>query len=254
MNSPSIQEEEDSPLEDEWPRWVEDPSDRRQIGIRVYNVSNGTPVPECKPLLHHGVVAGSTWGTMTSETDKRTWSAFGCDAETSDERYSDLLDRNNLTYYARAYMEEQKRIEGKIQKRLDQCLDRGTCPWIAHRAPLTVVLARWKEDIEWVKQLDPRQIDVVVYSRLGAPDENRNSTYFVPHNYGEEAPVYLQYILEHYDNGQCRSVRGSEVLHGECLMLFTFSLITNFRLFVSPARIRLMQPTSASTRHSCTAI
>lgn len=64
---------------------------------------------------------------------------------------------------------------------------------------MSVVVARWEEDASWTNALDPSRFDVALYSRYGSSLAEPTSRYYVPHNFGDEAAIYLHYILLHYD-------------------------------------------------------
>jgi hypothetical protein len=57
-----------------------------------------------------------------------------------------------------------------------------------------VVVAHWKEDLEWVNTLRKQGFEVLVYEK-----EQPEAQYNVQLNKGHEASVYLKYVVDHYD-------------------------------------------------------
>jgi hypothetical protein len=62
---------------------------------------------------------------------------------------------------------------------------------------IDIVVSRYKKNTDWVEKFKLRysNIDVKIYDK-----ENPNNPYNVPINKGNEASVYLKYILDNYDN------------------------------------------------------
>jgi hypothetical protein len=73
---------------------------------------------------------------------------------------------------------------------------------------IAVVVARFNEDINWLSRL-PINFQLHIFSKAGGRQDipqsvvSRKGLFFrhhLPYNYGDEATVYLEYILKHYDN------------------------------------------------------
>jgi hypothetical protein len=60
-----------------------------------------------------------------------------------------------------------------------------------------VVVARYKENIDWLDQLDSERFNIRIYNK-GTDDISREYTRL--ENYGNEAHTYINYIIENYDN------------------------------------------------------
>jgi len=58
-----------------------------------------------------------------------------------------------------------------------------------------VVVARWNEDLAFVRKLKRRGLRTIVYEKCDPSAE-----YNVPVNRGNEASAYLKYIVDHYDS------------------------------------------------------
>lgn len=60
-----------------------------------------------------------------------------------------------------------------------------------------LVIARYKEDISWIKKLDFAQLDLVIYNK--GTDDLPFSSKKLP-NIGGDAHTFIYYIVENYDN------------------------------------------------------
>ena len=59
-----------------------------------------------------------------------------------------------------------------------------------------MVVSRYNENVDWIDNFkDILNLKVLVYDH-GNPDNSYN----IPKNVGNEATVYLKYIIDHYDN------------------------------------------------------
>jgi hypothetical protein len=56
-----------------------------------------------------------------------------------------------------------------------------------------IVVSRYKKDVSWVNKIKGN-VNILVYDK-----ENPENKYNVPVNKGNEASVYLKYIIDHYD-------------------------------------------------------
>ena len=63
--------------------------------------------------------------------------------------------------------------------------------WFSRKRSVKVVVAHYKEDIEWLNKL---KYDFIVYEK-----EKEGYKYNIPVNKGREASVYMKYIIDHYD-------------------------------------------------------
>ena len=61
---------------------------------------------------------------------------------------------------------------------------------------IDMVVSRYRENVEWINNFkDISNLRVLVYDH-----GNSNNPYNIPKNVGNEATVYLKYIIDHYDN------------------------------------------------------
>lgn len=86
----------------------------------------------------------------------------------------------------------RERVQAPPPKPLPHLVDRSQPPprW---SEPVVLVVAHWKEDLTWLNSNGLEYVPRVLYQRHDA-----NAPYYSP-NHGNEAGVYLQFIVEHYD-------------------------------------------------------
>ncbi len=58
-----------------------------------------------------------------------------------------------------------------------------------------IIISRYNEDTSFINKLNDKQFQTILYEK-----ENPNNIYNIPKNKGNEASVYLKYIIDHYDN------------------------------------------------------
>jgi hypothetical protein len=58
-----------------------------------------------------------------------------------------------------------------------------------------IVVSRYKRDVDWVYKIKDNINKILIYDK-----ENQDNKYNIPVNKGNEASVYLKYIIDHYDN------------------------------------------------------
>lgn len=65
-----------------------------------------------------------------------------------------------------------------------------------------IVIARYNEDLSWVKNLSSKDIQIFIYNKGREIDDNfsNNTTVIDLENIGREAHTYLQHIIENYDS------------------------------------------------------
>jgi hypothetical protein len=64
-----------------------------------------------------------------------------------------------------------------------------------------IVVARYNENIEWTKQIDNNNVNIIIFNK-GEPLNNDNDNYNVIQlaNVGREGHTYYKYIYDNYDN------------------------------------------------------
>ena len=66
---------------------------------------------------------------------------------------------------------------------------------------ITLVVARYKENIDWLKSL-PDTVSVVIFNKGSDIIAENNQTIFKLPNYGRESHTYFEYLLNHYTAGK----------------------------------------------------
>ena len=62
-------------------------------------------------------------------------------------------------------------------------------------SPINIVISRWKNNTDWSEKFkDIANVKILIYDK-----ENPKNIYNIPVNKGNEASVYLKYIIDHYD-------------------------------------------------------
>lgn len=59
---------------------------------------------------------------------------------------------------------------------------------------INIIVSRFQNNTEWVYKMENNNTTIMIYDK-----ENQNNPYNVPLNRGNEASVYLKYIIDHYD-------------------------------------------------------
>ena len=59
---------------------------------------------------------------------------------------------------------------------------------------INIVVSRYKKKTEWVEKLQKYNTNIIIYDK-----ENSDNKYNIPRNVGNEASVYLKYIIDYYD-------------------------------------------------------
>ncbi len=60
---------------------------------------------------------------------------------------------------------------------------------------INVVVSRYNKNTDWTDKLKKFNVNLMIYDK-----ENPNNPYNIPVNKGNEASVYLKYIIDNYDN------------------------------------------------------
>jgi hypothetical protein len=60
---------------------------------------------------------------------------------------------------------------------------------------INIVVSRYKKDTSWTEKFNKYDTNIMIYDK-----ENPNNEYNVPINRGNEASVYLKYIIDNYEN------------------------------------------------------
>ena len=60
---------------------------------------------------------------------------------------------------------------------------------------INIVVSRYKKKTEWVEKLQKYNTNIIIYDK-----ENSDNKYNIPRNVGNEASVYLKYIIDNYEN------------------------------------------------------
>jgi hypothetical protein len=67
----------------------------------------------------------------------------------------------------------------------------------------TIVISHFNEDLSWINELDGRYQDIRVYTKLNPKEfgiDRITENNFILQNKGQEASVYLRYIIDNYQN------------------------------------------------------
>ena len=62
-------------------------------------------------------------------------------------------------------------------------------------ANIDIVVSRYNKDTDFIYDLKKYGVNILIYDK-----KNRLNPYNVPINRGNEASVYIKYIVDHYDN------------------------------------------------------
>ena len=63
-----------------------------------------------------------------------------------------------------------------------------------------IVVARYNENIEWIKNLDPNLFDIFIYNKGDDINLNLNCKVIKLNNTGRESHTYLYHIISNYEN------------------------------------------------------
>lgn len=183
------------------------PSLRTSDAIRqLYHIHerDAPHVAECtRWSREHHVVSGESWGALSLH-DQRRYKELGCDATLADERYhrirtNERSDRAILRHAAHLHA-----IERDVLLRTFS----GTNAATIATATVAVVVSWFREDVSWLALLPPETFALHVFTKPGGHQSlpplvtKRHPTlrvYAIDYNYGDEATVYLEYVLRHYD-------------------------------------------------------
>lgn len=124
-----------------------------------------------------------------------TWRQKDCNGFVADSLYARLTEADGgfRTPFRRWEDQRFRKVmsdEKRISKEIEECIKDGSCPQIANRKEVTVVVARHKEEINWLRNLDSSRFHIVVYTKPGGREDQIDSSWEhvkLDENAGDEA-------------------------------------------------------------------
>ena len=82
-----------------------------------------------------------------------------------------------------------------FQKKLREYKSNKRRKKFLYKNPINIVIARYQKDVSFVNKINNnKNTNIMIYDK-----ENSENPYNIPVNKGNEASVYLKYIIDHYD-------------------------------------------------------